>query len=53
MGRSDQIGEMKPLGDNAGLGEGDYINRSRNPVSEQSVNEYIPARQARGVTVDY
>jgi len=39
--------------DNTGLGEGDEVWLSRNPLSAQSINEYIPALRARGVDVRY
>jgi len=48
-----QIGDVKPLVDNTGLGDGDEVWLSENPLSEQSINEYIPALEARGVTVYY
>jgi hypothetical protein len=35
------------------MGQGDYIDLSFNPLSEQSVNEYIPELEARGVSVIY
>ena len=47
------ISDISPLLDNHGLGEGDRVDLRWNPLSEQSINEYIPALQARGVTVDY
>jgi len=50
---ANQIGDVSPLVENTGLGEGDYVNLRNNPLSEQSINEYIPALQARGVTVDW
>jgi len=39
--------------DNDGLGAGDMVWLYDNPLSGQSINEYIPALQARGVTVNY
>jgi len=50
---SNQISDVEPLVDNDGLGEGDHVWLGNNPLSEQSINEYIPALQARGVTVNY
>jgi len=35
------------------LGEGDAVTLNQNPLSEQSINDYIPELQARGVTVYY
>ena len=48
-----QISDVMPLVDNAGLGEGDGVALLRNPLSAQSINEYIPALRARGVVVLY
>jgi hypothetical protein len=48
-----QITDISPLVENPGLGEGDEIDLRYNALSEQSVNEYIPALEARGVTVEY
>jgi len=48
-----QISDIKPLVDNPGMGEGDEVWLEGNPLSEQSINEYIPALQARGVDVRY
>ena len=48
-----QISDIFPLVDNPGLGQGDYIDLSFNPLSEQSVNEYIPELEARGASVTY
>ena len=46
-----QISDIRPLVDNGGLGAGDKIWLSGNPLSEQSINDYIPELEARGVTV--
>jgi Leucine-rich repeat (LRR) protein len=48
-----QISDISPLVDNVGLGEGDYVRLWNNPLSETSVNVYIPQLEARGVNVDY
>jgi len=50
---SNQISDIKPLVDNLDLGEGDYVNLRFNPLSDTSLNTYIPQLQARGVIVDY
>ena len=50
---ANQIGDIKPLADNLDLGEGDYVNLQRNPLSDTSLNTYIPQLEARGVIVDY
>ena len=46
-----QIVDIKPLLDNTGLGEGDTIYLSNNPLSDASVNDYIPQLEAKGVKV--
>jgi hypothetical protein len=38
---------------NAGLGPGDKVYLTWNPLSSDSINIYIPQLQARGVTVSY
>lgn len=48
-----QITNIKPLVDNAGIGKGDIVGLSGNPLDEISINEYIPALQARGVLVTW
>ena len=46
-----QITNIKPLVDNPGIGKGDIVGLDGNPLNEKSINEYIPALQARGVHV--
>jgi len=41
------------LVENEGLGEGDEVNLTDNPLSDDSINIYIPELQARGVAVNY
>jgi len=48
-----QITTIKPLIDNPGIGEGDIVGLDDNPLDEKSINEYIPALQARGVEVTF
>jgi len=48
-----QISDIEPLVNNPGLSEGDYVDLTDNPLSEDSINTYIPELQARGVTVAY
>ncbi len=48
-----RIENLAPLIVNAGLGKGDEVGLSGNPLNTQSRNEHIPALQARGVTVHY
>ena len=50
---SNQISDISVLVDNTGLGDGDTVDLRYNPLSEQSINEYIPTLEARGVTVDH
>jgi hypothetical protein len=50
---NNHISDISPLVDNTGLGEGDWVDLRGNPLSEQSINEYIPALEARGVQVYY
>jgi len=51
--QDNEISDITPLVDNPGLGEGDEVWLSGNPLGEQSINEHIPALEARGVTVHY
>jgi len=48
-----QITDIKPLVDNPGIGEKDIVGLNDNPLNEKSINEYIPALQARGVVVTW
>jgi Leucine-rich repeat (LRR) protein len=50
---SNQISDIMPLVENEGLGERDEIYLADNPLSDDSINIYIPQLEARGVTVDY
>lgn len=45
------ITDILPLFNNSGLGEGDSVYLSGNPLSETSINVYIPALRERGVWV--
>jgi len=38
---------------NPGLSEGDEVDLSSNPLSDTSINTYIPQLEARGVNVGY
>ena len=51
--RANQISDIRPLVDNPGLGDGDDVCLYWNPLTEQSINEYIPALNARGANVYY
>ena len=48
-----QVSDISPLVSNTGLGSGDEIWITHNPLSFQSVNQHIPALQARGVVVHW
>jgi Leucine-rich repeat (LRR) protein len=46
-----EVSDISPLVSNNGLGSGDEVWLTLNPLSFLSVTEHIPALQARGVTV--
>lgn len=46
-----QIVDLLPLVNNSGLGAGDILTLTALPLSDQSINTYIPALQARGVNI--
>ncbi len=48
---ANQIEDISPLIANTGLGKGDYVSLSSNPLSDQARTEQIPALKARGVSV--
>ena len=48
-----QIQDIGPLVANMGLSAPDEINLQSNPLSDQAINEHIPALRARGVRVIY
>ena len=50
---SNQISDIALLVENEGLGEGDEVSLTDNPLSDDSIYIYIPQLEARGVTVDY
>jgi len=45
------VTDISPLLDNSGLGEGDIVDLRENPLSAESINEYIPVLRSRGVEV--
>ena len=47
------ISDISPLVANTGLGSGDVVNVSENPLNSASINTHIPALQTRGVTVEF
>jgi len=48
-----QIIDIAPLVQNNGIDDGDSIEMKNNPLSDTSINTYIPQLEARGVTVIY
>ena len=48
-----QITDMCPLVDNSGLGSGDHVDLSDNPLSTNSCTVCIPQLESRGVFVDH
>ena len=48
---NNSISAVSPLVDNIGLGSGDNVDISFNPLDTDSVNIHIPALRARGVSV--
>ena len=50
---NNHIEDISALVANTGLGEGDEVHLTDNPLSDQARNEQIPALQARGVDVTY
>ena len=46
-----KISDLSPLVNNSGMGSGDILDITANPLSQQSINEYLPALLARGVTI--
>jgi len=47
------ISDIVALIQNSGIDNGDYVFLSNNPLSDTSINTYIPQLQARGVNVSY
>ena len=45
---NNQISDISPLVANAGLSAGDVVDLRNNPLSDEALNDYIPALQARG-----
>ena len=48
---SNNISDISPLVSNTGLGSGDKVDVTRNPLSAVSINTHIPTLQGRGVEV--
>ncbi len=51
--RDNQISDIKPLVDNPFLKACAVISLKGNPLSERSINEYIPQLKARGIIINY
>ncbi|MBK7141456.1 MAG: hypothetical protein IPH75_05180 [bacterium] len=47
------IVDIRPLVDNSGIGDGDEVSLTGNPLSDSSKSVHIPALQSRGVTVTW
>lgn len=47
------ISDISPLVKNIKLGDGDIVHLTDNPLSDTSVNDYIPQLKERGVDVEY
>ena len=47
------ISDLLPLVSNTGLGQGDFVNVSSNPLNAASIDTHIPTLQARGVEVNF
>jgi hypothetical protein len=51
--KDNKIRDIKPLVNNPGIGAGDQIDLTNNPLSEISIRSYIPELQQRHVYVKY
>jgi hypothetical protein len=51
--QDNDISNIYPLVENDGLGTGDRVYLNGNPLSDDSINIYIPELMARGVIVSY
>ena len=50
---SNQVSDISPLAQNTGIGSGEELDLRTNPLSEVSIDTYIPQLQSRGVNVLY
>ena len=50
---NNSISDISPLVANAGLGSGDTVDVSENPLNSQSINTHIPTLQSRGVNISF
>jgi len=50
--QTNQISDIAPLVNNPGLSAGDTVFLENNPLSDTSINTYIPQLEARGVIIN-
>ena len=50
---NNNISDIAPLVANGGLGQGEEVNVSENPLSDTSIYTHIPALQSRGIEVHF
>lgn len=50
---NNDIADLSPLVENPGLETGDYLHVLANPLSVESIDEHVPALQAKGVYVNF
>jgi len=50
---NNQISDISPLVTNSGIGEGDIIDLTGNPLNDEAYNAHIPILEKRGVVVLY
>ena len=53
LGLDNNISDLSPLVANTGLGSGDIVNVTNNPLSAVSINTHIPTLRGRGVNVAF
>ena len=51
--RRNDISDVSPLASNQGIGEGDEVDLTRNPLSVESVETHIPTLRDRGASVRF
>jgi len=49
--RYNEIGDISPLVNNPGIGQGDEVDLRDNPLNDEAYNSHIPALRERGVDV--
>ena len=50
---NNRISDISPLVDNSGIGKGDGVDLTGNPLNDEAYNVHIPALIERGVIVLY